>query len=49
VSSADDDGKVVDEGEAESSDLDDETLIQTKSRGKSRPALFGTGKPSTPR
>jgi len=40
-----DDGEVVDEGDAECSDPDEKTIIQTRSQEKSRPALLKTGKP----
>jgi len=43
-SSTEDDGEVVDEGDAENSDPDEEMIIQTRSRGKGRPALSKTGK-----
>jgi len=48
-SSTEDDGEEVDEGDAESSDPDEEMIIQTRSRGKSRPALLKTGKPDRPK
>jgi len=39
---------VVDEGDAESSDPDEEMITQTRNRGKSRPALLKTGKLGRP-
>jgi len=40
---------VVDEGDAESSDPDEEMIIQTRNRGKSRLAFLKTGKPDRSR
>jgi len=48
-SSTGDDGEVVDEGDTESSDPDEEMIIQRKSRGKRRPVLLKMGKPGRPR
>jgi len=44
-----DDGEVVDEGDAESSDSDEKMIIQTRSRGKGCPALLKTGKSGRPK
>jgi len=48
-SSTEDDGKAVDEGDVKCSDPDEETVIQTRSRRKSYPALLKSGKPNRPR
>jgi len=48
-SSTEDDGEVVDEDDIENSDPDEEIIIQTRSRGKSRSTLLKTGKPGKAR
>jgi len=49
VSSAEDNGEVVDKGDAERHDTNEEMIIQTRSEGKDRPTLLRTGKAGGPR
>jgi len=44
-----DDEIQVDKSDAECSNLDEEMIIQTRDRGKNRPALLKTGKPGRSR
>jgi len=48
-SSTEDNREKVNEGNAECSDPDEETVIQTRSREKDRRALLKTGKPNRPK
>jgi len=49
MSHREDDGEMIDKGDAENSNPDEEMIIQMKSQGKSRLALLRTEKPGRPR